>query len=61
MGEFRRAATVDELLSEESARIFAGILPADQPVEWEVYVPPSYAADRPAGPSSSSRRRSISF
>ncbi len=48
-GEFKISSTVVKLLGQTSAQSFEQILPADQPVEWVVYVPESYDARMPAG------------
>jgi len=49
VGELRLNSTGGELLSGESARVFAEIMPLDQPIEWSVWVPESYDPERPAG------------
>jgi hypothetical protein len=47
-GEFKAAHTVSDLLGETSARPYESIIPPDEVIEWEVYVPDNYNPDRPA-------------
>jgi len=38
-----------EILGESEAQSISQLLPGDEPIEWQVYVPESYRADKPAG------------
>lgn len=49
VGEFELGSTVSALLSGPSLESFARLFPADQPLEWSVYVPASYDSALPAG------------
>jgi len=48
-GEFELTYTIEELLGEVSARQYEGIIPPDEAVEWEIFVPENYDPDHPAG------------
>jgi len=48
-GEFQASFTVTELLGARSAQYYASIIPADELIEWEIYVPEGYQHERPAG------------
>lgn len=47
--EFQIQASAIELLGETAAQRYAPIMPVDDPIEWEVYVPATYDPARPAG------------
>ena len=49
LGEFSVSASLLELVGEESASRFEGVLDPDEAIEWEVFVPESYVATEPAG------------
>jgi dienelactone hydrolase len=49
LGEFSVSATLPELVGAESASRFEGVVAADEPIEWQVYVPESYDPEVPAG------------
>ena len=49
VGEFMVSATLPELLGEESASRFEGVVEPDEAIEWQVYVPESYDREAPAG------------
>lgn len=49
IGEFTTTATVIELVGEEAAKPFSEKMAVDQPISWEIYVPPTYDAAKPAG------------
>jgi len=49
VGEFTVSATLLELLGEESASRFEGVVEPDEAIEWEIYVPESYDPAEPAG------------
>jgi len=48
-GEFKSRASILELLGETSAKGYEQILPVDQPIDWQVYVPPNYDPASAAG------------
>ncbi len=48
-GEFQASFTVTELLGARSAQYYASIIPTDELIEWEIYVPEGYQHERPAG------------
>lgn len=48
-GEFQLALTMVELIGPESARSIEEIIPPDEVVTWDIYVPDSYLPDKPAG------------
>jgi dienelactone hydrolase len=48
-GEYTTSVTITDLLGESTAQLYVPILPIDEPVEWEVYVPESYDPAVPAG------------
>ena len=48
-GEFQASFTVTELLGATSAQYYESIIPTDELIEWEIYVPESYKHERPAG------------
>ncbi len=47
-GEFTATFTTAELLGEAASRLEA-VIPADEVITWEVYVPPGYRHDNPPG------------
>jgi hypothetical protein len=47
-GAFTLSYTVQELLGEKAGRT-ASVIPPDETVSWDVYVPEDYRADEPAG------------
>jgi predicted esterase len=47
--ELRLTATAEEILGKEAAEHFSGVLSADADISWQVYVPPNYDPDVPAG------------
>jgi hypothetical protein len=49
VGEFSVSFTLTELIGSESAHRYQDTVPADEPIEWELYVPDGYSEDRPAG------------
>jgi hypothetical protein len=48
-GSYVSSASVNQLLGEVSAERYKRMLPVDQPINWEVYVPPAYSPDAPPG------------
>ena len=48
-GEFDLSYTVAQLVGEHSAQTVADVMPADEPITYSMYVPPSYDPDKPAG------------
>ena len=48
-GEFNASFTITELLGATSAEQYERIIPSDEAVEWEIYVPENYDPERPAG------------
>ena len=48
-GEFILGHTLAELVSDATATQIASVVPADELLEWQVYVPPTYDPARPAG------------
>jgi len=48
-GEFSSSASIVELLGESTASGYASIMPIDELIEWQVYVPESYDPEKPAG------------
>jgi dienelactone hydrolase len=48
-GKFKTQASAIELLGETAAQRYAPIMPVDDLIEWEVYVPSTYDAAKPAG------------
>jgi len=48
-GELKIQSSVIELLGEATAKRYAPILPVDEQIEWQVYVPPGYDPAKPAG------------
>lgn len=48
-GEFRLTRSLADVVGVASARNAEAVLPPDQPISWEVYVPDSYDPDRPPG------------
>jgi predicted esterase len=48
-GEFVLGLTLADLVSETAAAHVASFIAADERIEWQVYVPPSYDPARPAG------------
>jgi len=48
-GEVNVSATLPELVGEESAGRFEGVIGPDENIEWELYVPESYDPASPAG------------
>jgi predicted peptidase len=48
-GFFRKKLTPLELLGEDGAKSLAGIFEPDEKLSWQLYVPRSYDASRPAG------------
>ena len=48
-GEFNASFTITELLGETSAKRYESIIPADEAIEWEVFVPDNYDSENPAG------------
>jgi hypothetical protein len=49
VGEFTVSATLPELLGEESAGRFEGVVEPDEAIEWQVYVPETYDPEAPTG------------
>lgn len=49
IGEHQATATVNDVVGEEAARYFANVVASDASIEWEMYVPENYDADKPAG------------
>ena len=47
--EITRSATIAELVDKSSQGFFAGVIDADAPIEWQLYVPTSYDSATPAG------------
>jgi len=47
-GAFTASYTTKELLGEVAARI-ESVISQDEPITWEIFVPPSYRSDSPAG------------
>lgn len=43
------ALTLPDLLSEPAVRQVESVVPADETIEWQAYVPPTYDPARPAG------------
>jgi len=48
-GEYRISSTLAQVAGESSARFAAEMLPPDEPISWQVYVPDAYRADNPPG------------
>lgn len=48
-GEIQRSYTMVEIAGAETARIVADVVEPEEPVTWELYVPPGYDPARPAG------------
>jgi predicted esterase len=48
-GEFVLGLTLADLVSPETAEHLAGIIAADERIDWQVYVPASYDPSQPAG------------
>jgi len=48
-GRFELQASVTDILGAEAAAGAAHVLPVEEPVSWEIYVPENYEPDRPAG------------
>jgi prolyl oligopeptidase family protein len=48
-GEFQLTLTLAEVVGADSARNAEKIIPPDEPITWEIYVPANYRPDRPAG------------
>lgn len=48
-GGFTLEATPGEILGAERAQLFMSVMPADEVIQWEVFVPDSYSPERPAG------------
>jgi len=48
-GEFQLTLTLAEVIGADSARNAEKIIPPDEPITWEIYVPDSYRPDNPAG------------
>ena len=48
-GYFRTSVTVVELLGADGARAIAEVLAQDEELKWQLYVPRSYDASKPAG------------
>lgn len=48
-GVFELTRTLNEVLGEAAARSLSAIHPPEQPVSWEVYVPPGYDPAEPPG------------
>jgi predicted peptidase len=48
-GYFRVSATTVELLGADGANVIAEVLAPDEELKWQLYVPPSYDAAKPAG------------
>ena len=48
-GEFNASFTITELLGSRSAELYERIIPSDEAIEWEIYVPDNYDPERPAG------------
>ena len=48
-GEFKASHTIGDLLGETAARKYDPIIPSDEAIEWEIYVPDTYDPDHPAG------------
>lgn len=48
-GEFVLGLRLGDLVSETAAAHVASVIAADERIEWQVYVPPSYDPARPAG------------
>jgi len=48
-GEFRLTLTLAEVVGANSARNAEKIIPPDEPITWEMYVPDNYRAAKPAG------------
>lgn len=48
-GFFRVSLTPTELFGAEGASRVAEVFPADETLEWQLYVPPTYDAAKPAG------------
>jgi hypothetical protein len=47
--EFSASFTFTELLGAESARSYEHLIPTDEPIIWELYVPDDYDPGDPAG------------
>jgi hypothetical protein len=47
--EYTRTATTADLVDESSLAFFGGVIDADTPIEWQLYVPASYDPGRPVG------------
>lgn len=48
-GVFRMSYTTPEIIGQQTAEELAEVIPVDEPLRWEVYVPYDYDAHRPAG------------
>jgi dienelactone hydrolase len=48
-GAFSVTAKLPELIGDEAAARFESVVEPDEAIEWELYVPESYSAERPAG------------
>jgi hypothetical protein len=48
-GEFKIQSSAVELLGEVAAQVYAPILPADESIEWQVFVSAEYDPAKPAG------------
>ena len=48
-GMFRMSHTVGDILGEQMAQSLSDIVPTEQELQWQAYVPMSYDASRPAG------------
>ena len=48
-GVFRMSYTTPEIVGQQTAEALADVIPVDEPLRWEVYVPYGYDAQRPAG------------
>ena len=48
-GEFQLTFTLAEVAGADSARALGTIIPPDEPITWEIYVPEGYDPEKPAG------------
>ncbi len=48
-GAFRLQQNLNQLLGASAASSYESMIPANELIQWEVYVPPTYDASRPAG------------
>jgi len=48
-GEFQLTLTLGEVVGADTARAAEKIIPPDESITWDIYVPDNYRTDRPAG------------